>query len=106
MARKPLTPATEDRLITEATAARDSDSTQLVPADLRPGDPGSVVLSVRLSAEEARAIRAIAAERGIGLSETMAIAIRAFAGAAEPEVAAKRTPRRLSSPDEAAATRG
>lgn len=95
MARRRLTPSAEAGLVAEAVAARDSDATQLRPAAVRVGNPATVVFSVRLSAEDARAIRDLAAERGMPLGETLATAIRAFAGTTKPTMSVKRSVRRV-----------
>jgi len=85
MARKRMTEAEERQAIADAVAARDDDT---IPAraDLTPGEAGTVVLSVRLPFDQARALRAIAASRRQPLSSLLTDAVQAVIATGGPQL--------------------
>ncbi len=85
MARKKMTEDEERQAIADAVQARDDDTIP-APVELKPGD-GSVVLSVRLPIEKARALRAIAADRKQSLSAVLVDAVQAAISMGGPQIA-------------------
>jgi hypothetical protein len=80
MARRELSREEEAEMIAEAERASDDLDTdlQVVPAGKM---PSSVVLSVRLPLSTARALRAMAAEQGVSLSDLLNAAVTQFISA-------------------------
>lgn len=80
MARRNLDPAEEERLIAEVEARRDAGEPLGEGRPVNRGTDPSVVLSVRISLEQMRLLRAVAQQRRETVSDVLKDALYAYTG--------------------------
>lgn len=96
MARKKLTPEEESKLAAEAEQSREDDASwdYARARPVRRGGSPSAVLSVRVSIDQLRDLRKLAAVEGISLSELLKDAVASYVASAGPQVSSSG-PRQL-----------